>query len=284
MAFSAAAQEAGPSTAFPYLAVDRSAVTSAMGGAQSLSPLYNPAVVPFSGSDVQAGLQLWAPSSAKSTNVNVLSGIKLGEKMGITVMAAYQMGQPYTIADASGKETGEFKPSDFLAGAGLGFAFTDKLSAGVNVKIASQTLAAGSSSSTVAADAFLLYANGGLQATAGVTSLGLSVKDSQGNSFGLPSSAKLGVGYTLPVGLSLRADADYFLSGGLGAGLGAQYAWKDMVFVRAGYHLGTGNAPVPSYLSLGAGFKFSGFHVDLSYLAASETLGGTLHIGLGYAF
>ena len=66
MAVSAAAQEAGPSTAFPFLAIDRSAVTSAMGGAQSLSPLYNPAAVPFSGSDVQAGLQLWAPSSSKS--------------------------------------------------------------------------------------------------------------------------------------------------------------------------------------------------------------------------
>ena len=285
LAVSAAAQEAAESsTAFPFLAIDRDVVTSAMGGAQSLSPLCNPAVIPFSGSDVQAGLQLWAPSSVKATHINILSGIKLGDRLGLSVTAAYQMGQPYAISDASGKETGQFRPSDLLVGAGLGYAFTDNLSAGVQVKLASQTLAAGSSSSAVAADAFILYANEGLQATAGVTSMGPSIKDSQENKYNLPSSAKLGIGYTLPAGLSFRADADYFFTGGIGAGLGAQYAWKDMVFVRAGYHLGTDKAPIPSYLSLGAGAKFSGFHLDLCWLTANEALGNTLMFGIGYAF
>mgnify|MGYP002624695215 CR=1 FL=1 len=284
IAVSAAAQEAAPSGAFPFLAVDRDAVTGAMGGAQSLSPLCNPAVIPFSGSDVQVGLQRWAPATTKATHINALSGIKLGARLGLSVTAVYQMGEPYAITDASGKETGVFKPSDFVAGIGMGYAFTDFLSAGVNVKIASQTLAAGSSVGAVAADAFVAFSNGGLQATAGVTSLGSSVKDSQENSYALPSSAKLGIGYSLPVGLAFRADADYFFAGGFGAGAGVQYAWKDMVFVRAGYHLGSGNAPIPSFLSLGAGFKFASFHVDLTCLMASEALGGTLQIGLGYAF
>lgn len=285
LAVSAAAQETAVSpTVFPFLAIDRDVVTSAMGGAQSLSPLCNPAAIPFSGSDVQAGLQRWAPSSAKATHINVLSGIKLGDRMGVSITGAYQMGQPYAISDASGKETGEFRPSDLLVGAGLGYAFTDNLSAGVQVKLASQTLAAGSSYSTFAADAFILYVNGGLQATAGVMSLGSSIKDSKDNKYSLPSSAKLGIGYTLPAGLTFRADADYFFTGGIGAGLGAQYAWKDMVFVRAGYHLGTDMAPIPSYLSLGAGVKFSGFHLDLSFLTLNEAIGNTLMAGIGYAF
>ncbi len=40
------------SAALPFLRIDRSAITSAMGGAEALSPLYNPAAVPFRGSDV----------------------------------------------------------------------------------------------------------------------------------------------------------------------------------------------------------------------------------------
>ena len=57
-----------------------------------------------------------------------------------------------------------------------------------------------------------------------------------------------------------------------------------MVFVRAGAHIGTGRSPLPTYLSLGAGAKFSGFHFDLCFMTLNEAIGNTLAIGLGYAF
>lgn len=65
---------------------------------------------------------------------------------------------------------------------------------------------------------------------------------------------------------------------------GAQYALKDMVFFRAGYHLGSSETAIPPYLSLGLGFHFRGIRLDVSFLTASETLGNTLAFGLGYVF
>lgn len=52
----------------------------------------------------------------------------------------------------------------------------------------------------------------------------------------------------------------------------------------AAYHLETHNAPIPSHASLGLGVKFASIHVDIQYLFASATLGGTLGLGLGYRF
>ena len=97
----------------------------------------------------------------------------------------------------------------------------------------------------------------------------------------------MGLGYDLAFGTSalrFAADADVFFTGGVGAALGAQYGWNDMVFARAGFHLGTGKAPLPTYASVGLGVKFVGVHLDVSYLLASKVLGNTLCVGIGYAF
>lgn len=274
------------SAALPFLRINRDAKTSAMGGIEAVSGLYNPAAVPFTGSDITASYQMWAPGGAKSTNINVLGGIKIGKRLGLNVLGAYQVGQGYTTYDASGKAGSTFVPSDLVAGLGVGFAITDFLSVGVNAKLANSTLAADAKYSAFAGDAFVMFAKGGLKATVGVASLGTPVKSGE-TSYSLPSSAKAGVGYTAGFGKSavdVAADFDYFFVGGIGVALGAQYAWNDMVFVRAGFHVGSGNAPIPTYASLGLGVKFAGFHIDASWLTANQVLGNTICIGLGYAF
>ena len=274
------------SPALPFLRTDRNAITSAMGGAEAISPLYNPAAVPFRGSDVAVSFQNWAPGAVKSTNLNLLGGIRLGKRMGIHFLGAYQQGQEYTLYDISGSGKTTFDPSDLMVGAGFGFAFTDFLSVGLNVKFAQSTIADGAGYSAVAGDAFLMFSRNGINATVGVASLGTPVKSGNA-SFGLPASAKVGLGYDKAFGTSailLAADADVFFTGGVGAALGAQYAWNDMVFVRAGFHLGTGHSPLPTYASVGLGGKFLGIHIDVSYLLASQALGNTLCVGLGYAF
>ena len=58
----------------PFVRIDRSPITSAMGGAEGTSALYNPAAVPFKGSDVMASYQMWAPGGVKSTNTMSASG------------------------------------------------------------------------------------------------------------------------------------------------------------------------------------------------------------------
>ena len=274
------------SPALPFLRIDRSAVTSAMGGAEALSPLYNPAAVPFRGSDIAVSYQNWAPGAAKSTNLNLMGGIRIGKRLGINVLGAYQQGQEYTLYDNTGNGKATFAPSDLLVGVGAGFAITDFLSLGVNVKFAQSAVATGTNYSAISGDAFVMFCKNGFNATVGVASLGTPVKSGE-QSFGLPTSAKLGLGYDAQFGTSailVAADADVFFTGGVGAALGAQYAWNDMVFARAGFHLGTGNAPLPTYASVGLGVKFVGVHLDVSYLLANKAIGNTLCVGLGYAF
>ncbi len=283
--FSAAAQAQEFSTALPFVRIDRSAVTSAMGGVQGINSLYNPAAIPFTGSDVAISYQNWAPKGAKSTNLNLLGGVKIG-RFGISATGAYQIGTEYENYDGAGNPAGTFKPSDFLVGLGVGFAITDYLSVGVNAKFAGSKLAADASYNAFAADAFVMYRIKGFKVSAGVASVGTQVKSGE-NAYSLPASAKLGLGYDMAFGkngINLAADFDYFFNGGIGGGIGAQYGWNDMVFVRAGYHLGTAKAPIPSYASVGIGGKFFGVHLDVSFLLASQTVGNTLCIGLGYAF
>lgn len=275
-------------TALPFIRIDRDPATSAMGGAQAVSALYNPAAVPFADhSNVLASLQRWAPNGASGLHLNALGGIKIGTRLGLNVAAAYQGGEAYPVMDASGNSSGEFTPAELFARIGAGYAVTDALSLGASVQYASQSLAEGLGYSAVAADAFLLYRNGGLSATAGIASVGAGVK-SGSTTYPLPTSVAAGVAYETVFaetnGILAAADFDYFLSGGIGLALGVQYAYDDMVFVRAGYHLGTEKAPIPSYASIGLGGKFSGVRIDLSYLTASPTLGGTVALGIGYAF
>ena len=274
------------SPALPFLRIDRSAITSAMGGAEALSSLYNPAAIPFRGSDIAVSYQGWAPGGAKSTNLNLLGGIRAGKRIGIHFLGAYQQGQEYTLYDNTGNGKTTFDPSDLMVGAGVGFAFTDVLSFGLNVKFAQSTLAPETSISAISGDAFVMFSRKGFNATVGVASLGTPVKSGNA-SFGLPTSAKVGVGYDAKFGTSgvfVTADADVFFTGGVGAALGAQYAWNDMVFVRAGFHLGTGQCPLPTYASVGLGGKFAGVHLDVSYLLANKAIGNTLCVGLGYSF
>ena len=206
--------------------------------------------------------------------------------MGITLTGAFQNGSPYTTVDASGNAGSSFTPTALLAGAGFGFRFTETLSAGATVRFASEKLSDKDSYSAIAADILVSFKKDGLKAAAGVANLGTPVKSGK-QSYSLPMSVKAGVGYGVDLSgnkLNFGADLDYFFSGGLGAAAGTEFAFKDMVFVRAGAHIGTGRSPLPTYLSLGAGAKFSGFHFDLCFMTLNEAIGNTLAIGLGYAF
>ena len=83
--------------------------------------------------------------------------------------------------------------------------------------------------------------------------------------------------------MDVNVDADYFFSGWFAAAFGASYTFNDLVSFRAGYRYG-GKSPIPSYASVGAGVKFAGVKLDLSYLLGSEVMNNTLAVGLGYSF
>ncbi len=282
--------------ALPFVAIDRNPVTSAMGGvsiaSSSVSPFSafsNSALIPLSHktADFAFSWQNWAPDGTKSTNFNLGGVYKIGKKIGLSVAGTYQSGDEYTVIDASGNAKDPFTPSDMVFGVGVGYNFFKGLSAGVNLKYASEKLSDEDTYSAFGADIFLAYRISDFNLTAGVTSVGSSVKDYKGNSFSLPSSAKLGVGYDKVFSekhlVEAGLEGDYYFSGNPAVALGAGYTFNEMLSVRAGYRYG-GDSVIPSYASAGIGFSMFGVHIDLSYLFASEVLGNTMNIGLGWRF
>ena len=277
----------------PFLAIERSPAVLATAGAgysAAWSAFGNSAFLPFSEvkMDAAASWQNWAPSGSHSTNINAGAAYRLSDGFALSVAFASQGGDGYDIVSDSGVSKGSFKPSDMIVGAGAGFRFGENLSAGVSVRFASQKLSPDASYSAVAAGADVMYASGSLKASAGIHNIGTPVTSADGTKYPVPASANLTGSYAHGLGdsgsIAASLTADCFLSGGISAGLGVEYAFRNMVFARAGYHLGTQTAVLPSFVTLGLGGKFAGISIDLACLLGNETLGGTLALGLGYSF
>lgn len=281
----------------PFVRIDRDPVSAGMGfaGAASgtetaYSSFRNSSVIPFSANRMSVGVsgQMWAPDGVKSTNFNFGATAKAGKRFGISIGAAYQTGEEYSVMTDNGVSKGTFKPNEMIVNAGAGFLILENLSAGANVRFASQKLSEDNSYSAIATDVFLTYRLEDLNITAGVSSIGSSVKSEAGDSFRLPSSATIGVNWkpthSEAHGIRLVADADYFFSGDVTAAAGAEYSFKNMLFARAGYHFGTENAVLPSFVTIGLGAKIFGISLDAAYLTANDILGNSLAFGLGYRF
>ena len=289
-------QAAAAQTALPFIRIDRDPVTSGMaaaGKASLSSPAWsafgNSAIIPFAPGKVNAGLsyEAWAPSGAKTSNIDAGVSFKAGEKFGLSLGFASGTGAAFTKTDDSGNISGEFKPKDLIVGAGFGLRFTETIGAGVNLRYASQSFDS-DPYSAFGADVFVFYHKDALGVSAGVSSLGTSVKSVSGETYSIPASATLAADYSAELApgnvLEGALDIDYFLAGGLAAALGAQYSYNDMIFIRAGYHYGGEGSVLPSYASLGAGFKYKFARLDVAWLTANEAVGNTLCVGLGLSF
>lgn len=283
--------------ALPFVRIVRDPVSASMGfagvasGAETAySSFRNSSVIPLAAENMSVGLsgQMWAPDGAKSTNLGFGAAFKAGGRLGFAVGGAYQMGEEYSLTDETGNPNGTFKPNDMVLNVGAGFLVMDNLTAGANLRYASQKLSADNSYSGISADVFLTYRFSDLNVTAGVSSLGSSVKSEAGVSFSQPASATVGADWHTAFselhGVRLAADADYFFSGNVTLAAGAQYSFKDMVFVRGGYHFGTEDAVLPSFATVGLGVRFFGVSLDFAYLMGNEVIGNSMTFGLGYRF
>lgn len=281
----------------PFVRIDRNPASAGMGFAGTAtssevaySSFRNSSVIPLSTERMSFGLsgQSWAPDGVKSTNINFGAAAKVGKRLGLSIGAVYQLGEEYSLTSDNGISKSTFKPNEMIVNAGAGFLILNNLSAGANVRFASQNLSEDNSCSAISADVFITYRLEDLNITAGVSSFGSSVKSEAGDSFKLPSSATLGADWKSTFyedhSLRLAADADYFFSGNLTVAAGAEYSFKNMLFARAGYHFGTKDAVLPSFATVGLGVKFLGISLDIAYLTANDVIGNTLTFGLGYRF
>ena len=287
----------GGSDAMPFARIDRNPAAAGLGfaGAASASDIAwssfgNSAVIPFFDRtfDAAASVQLWAPDGVKSTNINAGAGYRVNDQIGFGFGFATQSYQSYEIVDDYGVQTGSFTPKALVVNGGLGIRFSDAVSAGANIRYMRQTVTDAKTLDAFAADVMLYYKpvpEAGI--TAGVVSVGTGVKSVSGKTNDLPASAKLAGDYTFRFqenAIKAVADLDYFFSGKFSAAGGLQYSYNDLFFLRGGYHYGDKESVLPSFATLGAGFKIAGVKVDVAWLTANKDLGNTITIGLGYTF
>lgn len=286
--------------ALPFIRIVRDPAAAAMGFAGSASSssiayssFRNASIIPLANDinivDAAFSWQNWAPDGTKSTNLNFGAGFRLlNGKLGLAIGGASQEGEEYDVYNSSGIQSGTYTPKDMLVNFGAGLLITENLSAGVNVRYAKQKISDDDSYDAFSTDIFVTWHVREFNVSAGISSLGSSVQDSEGNDYNIPTSVTLAGDWQKIFAeqhcLKVDADADYFLSGNFTLGLGAQYSWKDMIFARAGYHIGSSDAVLPSFMTLGAGFKFKGVRLDFSWLTGNDALKNTLAVGLGFSF
>lgn len=272
-----------------FLQISEDPAVSGIAGAgvalHSLSPLDNNLADAALGQEklaAAASYTLWQPQIGKYGLVSAGASYRVIPKLVVALAVKDYMCPQYDIVTVNGQTTGSFKPMELSVAAGAAYQITESLSAGLAVKFLSSSLGESMKGSAVAANISAKYVAGGLQAGIAVNNLGSKISYG-GDSYSLPMQLKAGGAYTIS-GFTAALEADYVMGAGLMAALGAQYSIKDLVFVRAGYHLGASDIVIPSHVSLGLGVQFAGVHLDVSFLTASQTLGNTLAFGLGYAF
>lgn len=285
--------------ALPFIRIVRDPASGAMGFAGvassssiAYSSFNNPAMIPFfdNTGDIAFSYQNWAPDGVKSSNFNLGAGFKLFDgRLGFGFGGAFQNGEKYDTFNEAGVMTGSYTPNDMQINLGASSLITKELSFGINLRYAKQSLSPDNASyETVATDMFLAYRLNEFNFTAGLSSLGSSVKSAYDEDFTIPTSATLGAEWHRTLakehGIKAVADFDYFFSDNVTAGLGAQYSWKDMIFIRAGYHFGSNKAVLPSFLTLGGGIKLKRIRLDAAWLTGNDAIKNSLSLGLGIMF
>ena len=282
------------SSVLPFIGIPHDPVTLATASAGSASraqAVYrNSAAVPFMDAESLASFsyQSWAPSEGASDNYILGGAIKFTDRFSVNVSEFYQSGSRYDLYDASGTPSGAFTPRCDLLTVGAAYAFGEKLSVGLGVGYAWESDAPQMKLSALTADLHLFYLPApSLDLAFSLLSLGPGIKAADGSLHGLPSSARLGASYGIPlgtVGVRLLADADWFFESAFGISAGAELKVKDCVSLRGGYHYSDDPAPLPAFASLGAGFQFKSICVDLAWLTASKTLNNTIVVGISLHF
>lgn len=278
------AQDAA-SVAMPSSVLPRNVRTLSMGGLTTSDA----AAVRLLGDDaldINASWYSWSPKGNPSNDINLDAFAKLSNRFALSAQFGMDIAPAYDIYDEQGTKGGFYAPKDMMVKLGAAFRITPIISIEASARYLSSSLTSKSSYSAFGGDVLAAASFGGAKVAAGVTSLGTSVKASDGTSFGIPAAATVAGKYTLSFAekhsLDAGAQVDFFFKGGLRAGAGLEYGFNDLAFVRLGYSYG-GKSPFPSYFSAGLGAKFSGFSINAAYLVGGA-VSGTLAVGLGYAF
>lgn len=262
--------------------------------------------------DAAVSCGIWQPEYADNTIIN--AGVRCRVFKGLALGLSFRdrLQKPYDIYTSGGvlSKDGNYTPKEYNIALGASYAFLPYLSAGVSLRYLRSDLAPEAASSAFATDIALAYlqvlGRNKLEAGVSVNNLGTKLKY-RDNSYALPALAELRASYSYyfgsasvenatgfctgvpfktdaPSSLSVSAEFDALFSGAVMAGVGLEYAFRNTLFVRAGYHYGDNAKAVPAYASVGLGLSFFGVSLNAAYIFASETLLNSFDLSLGYSF
>ena len=279
----------------PSLMLDQDPVSLASGmsgvasGAGAFAIRNNVAAVSMSEKtlDAQVGFGIWQPAYANQTTIGAGAIYHMG-KLGFAVEMIKLNLPVYSGVSGNGSDIrdSEFSPGEMNFAAGASYAFLDCLSAGVTLRYTGSTLAEDASAAVFGADVAFYLKKDALSAGLSVNNIGTKVQYSE-TAYPQPMMLKAGAGYDLDLGTSsvaFTAEADVIFAGGIMAGAGCEYSFKDMVYARAGYHYGNSVNSVPSFASAGLGLSLFGAQLNVAYLFGSPVLAYTMCVSVGYRF
>ena len=223
----------------------------------------------------------WQTKASKEFDLGADIFFKAGKHFGAGVNFGMGLGEKYNPGIA-GKTS--FQPIDMAVGASFAYGIIPAVGIGASVRYLYSKTTPQHHFGTVGADILVSGGVKGFRYAAGVTNIGGKVKAADGTKYAIPAAGTVAAGYDHTFGMhciGASVQGDYFFKGGFRCGVGAQYDYNEIVYVRAGYSYG-GKTVLPSYASLGAGFHFKGFHLDVAALIGDIT--GTVMIGAGYRF
>lgn len=227
----------------------------------------------------------WQPKAASDKILGASASVRLG-KLGVALEYKNFAQPAYEVTGITGsvsQVTPSFTPKESSFALGIGYRILENLSAAVTVRSTSSVLASDAKASVFGVDVSAMYASDALQAGLAVCNIGGKVNYGESD-YKQPALLKAGAAYEVIEGLKAAAEFTYLFEGAFGASLGAEYCYADIVSARAGYHLGSKDKGLPSYASIGLGAKYFGIGLNLSYLLASDTIGGSFLAGLSYSF
>ena len=261
--------------ALPSLLIPRDSRSLAMGGVTT-----RPVADHF---DASGFFGIWAPQTSKNTVFGANVWFKIGDKLGLTADVADFLDRPYESFSDAGSVRSTFQPSDFMFSLGAEYYITEAFLAGLKLRSVTSSIADNAHGNSFGGDVYFRFDKPMWSIGLAGRNIGTGINYGFG-SYPIPMLIALD-GNVKPIkGLTVATEVDYLLSGALMAGIGAEYGFADIAFVRAGFHYGDDAKALPTFLSLGLGGKFAGIKLDASMLLLSKTLGNSFLVSLGYEF
>ena len=186
--------------------------------------------------------------------------------------------------------TGTYKPIDFSVDVGYAYKLAPKLSVGTTLYYIRSQMSPEHTSNAFACDVGLLYKQDWFSLGLTAKSLGPPIQYEEFSS-ALPARVELGAGVFLPMAdnhvLQANLQGSYMLYyGGIAAGAGLRYTFKEWIGVSTGFRYGTPDKEVPSFLSAGLDITWAGLKIQGTWLYGfyKGLLTNSFSVGLGWVF